>query len=209
MREENKKIKNRKRFLKYWGQTKVTGFIFDVIGAAEAERLVKNGIKWEGKTKKVSVLKKGETGRNKAPPPVKTLMQIKKKEEAVKGGHQQKKVPFSFVICYNCGGKEHTMKSCTLASGAVSKKIERRVGQVDNGKKRMKIIDDNSFTKVVNTQRTPSPTPGPAPKTPVPEPRVVELVSDWDEIEKAKMKVMVERAERDGWKVKGPLTGRS
>ena len=73
----------------------------------------------------------------------------------------------------------------------------------------MKIIDDDWFTKVVNTQRTPIPTMGPAPKTPVPEPRIVELRSDWGEIEEAKTKAMVERAERDRWKVKGPLTSPS
>lgn len=45
MKEEITDIKNEKRYLKYWGQGKVTGFIFDIIGAAEAERLVKNKIK--------------------------------------------------------------------------------------------------------------------------------------------------------------------
>ena len=69
---------------------------------------------------------------------------------------------------------------------------------VDKEKKRVKIIDDKGFTKVVNTQRTSSPTPGPVPKTPIPEPRIVELVSDWNEIKEAKTKAMVERAERDG-----------
>ena len=78
---------------------------------------------------------------------------------------------------------------------------------MDKGKKRVKIIDDKGFTKVVNTEKTPSPTSGPAPRTPVPKPRIVELVSDRDEIEEAKTKALVERAERDGWKVKGTLTG--
>ena len=49
--------------------------------------------------------------------------------------------------------------------------------------KRVKIIDDDGFTKVVNTERTSSPTPGLAPKTLVPKPRIVELRLDWDEIE--------------------------
>ena len=135
---------------------------------------------------------------------------IKEEEERGKMGRQQlRKTPFSFVICYNYGGKGHTMKSCMSASRAVSKKIGRRAKTVDKGKNKVKIINDDGFTKVVNTQRTSSPTPGPAPKTPVPEPRIVELVSDWDEIEKAKTKAMVERAKRDGWKVKGLLTGPS
>ena len=103
-----------------------------------------------------------------------------------------------FVICYNCGGKGHTIKSCTSASRTVSKKIERMAESADKGKNRVKIINDNGFTKVVNTQRTPSPTPGPASKTLVPEPRIVELRSDWDEIEEAKTKAIVERAEQDG-----------
>lgn len=41
----------------------MTGFIFDVVGATEAERLVKNSIKWEGKIRRVLVLRKGEEGR--------------------------------------------------------------------------------------------------------------------------------------------------
>ena len=101
------------------------------------------------------------------------------------------------------------MKSCSSASRAVSKKIERKEGAGNKNKKRVKIIDDEGFTKVVNTQRTPSPTPGPALKTPIPEPRIVELVSDWDKIEEAKTKKLVKKAEKDGWKVKGPLTGPS
>ena len=48
-KEGNKDNKNRKRYLKYWGQVKVTGFMFDVIEAAEAERVVKSRIKWEGR----------------------------------------------------------------------------------------------------------------------------------------------------------------
>ena len=207
LREENKDIKNGKRYLKYWGQAKVTEFIFDVVGAAEAERLVKNGIKWEGKTRRVSVLKKGEEGWQRATTIKKILVQTKRKQEEKKEVQQLRKAPFSFVICYNCGGKEHTMKSCTLASRAVSKKIERKMVWVDKGKNRMNIINDDGFTKVVNMQRTPSPTPGPALKTPTPELRIVELVSDWDKIETAKTKVLVEKVERDGWKVQEPLTG--
>ena len=101
------------------------------------------------------------------------------------------------------------MKSCTSASKAVSKKIERKAVTIDKWKKRMKIIDNDGFIKVVNTQRTPSPTPGPAPKTPVPELKIVELRLDWDEIEEEKTKKLVEREEKDGWKVKEPLTGPS
>ena len=44
LREENKEIKSGKRYLKYWEQAKITGFIFNVIGASEAEKLVQNGI---------------------------------------------------------------------------------------------------------------------------------------------------------------------
>lgn len=101
------------------------------------------------------------------------------------------------------------MKSCTSVNRAVSKKIESRVESVNKRKKTVKIIDDDGFTKVVNTQRIPSPTPGRVRKTPVPELRIVELVSDWDGIEVAKIKTIVEGAKQDGWKVKGPLTGPS
>ena len=79
----------------------------------------------------------------------------------------------------------------------------------DKEKKGVKIINHNGFTKVVNTQRSPSPTSGPASKTPIPKPRIVELISDWDELEEAKMKALVEKVEQDGWKVKEPLTGPS
>ena len=63
LRKENKEVKNRKRYSRYWRQVKVTGCIFDMVGTAEAERLVKSRIKWEGKTRRVSVLRKGESGR--------------------------------------------------------------------------------------------------------------------------------------------------
>lgn len=53
LREENNNIKNEKRYSKYCGQAKVTSFIFDVIGATEAERLIKNGMKWEGQISRV------------------------------------------------------------------------------------------------------------------------------------------------------------
>ena len=43
------------------------------------------------------------------------------------------------------------MKSCTLASRAVSKETERKAESADKGKKRVKIINDDGFTKVVNT----------------------------------------------------------
>ena len=34
LRKKNKEIKNGKRYPKYWGQSKVMGFIFDVVEAA-------------------------------------------------------------------------------------------------------------------------------------------------------------------------------
>ena len=97
LRDENKEIKNGKRFPKYWGQAKVTGFIFDVIESTEAERLVKKGIRWEEKTRRVSVLRRGEMEKTPSAPtaPRKTLVQTKKKEKVNKGGQQPKKAPFS------------------------------------------------------------------------------------------------------------------
>ena len=41
----------------------MTGFIFNVIGAAEVERLIKNAIQWEGKPRRVSVQRKEESGK--------------------------------------------------------------------------------------------------------------------------------------------------
>ena len=42
------------------------------------------------------------------------------------------------------------MKSCTSTSRAVSKKIKRKAETSDKGKKKVKIIDEDGFTKVVN-----------------------------------------------------------
>ena len=75
----------------------------------------------------------------------------KRKEEVKKEGQQPSKVPFLFVICYNCGGKGHSMKTCILGNRAVFKKIERKAMSVDKGKKKVNIIDDDGFTKVVNS----------------------------------------------------------
>ena len=55
------------------------------------------------------------------------------------------------VIGYNCVERRHTIKSCTSASRAVSKKIEKRTVSVDKGKKKVKIIDEDRFTEVNNT----------------------------------------------------------
>ena len=41
------------------------GFSFDMVGVAEAKRVVKNRIKWGGTTRMVSVLRKGELERQK------------------------------------------------------------------------------------------------------------------------------------------------
>ena len=74
----------------------------------------------------------------------------KQKEEVKKKGSPSSKVPF-LIICYNCEGKGHAMKFCTSASRVVSKKIERKKESVEKGKKKLKMIDDDSFTKVVNS----------------------------------------------------------
>ena len=60
LRKEIKKIKEGKRYKIFWSQSKVISFTFNVIGMAEVEKLVKNRIKMEVKTKSVSVLRKGE-----------------------------------------------------------------------------------------------------------------------------------------------------
>ena len=62
--------------------------------------MVKNSIKWEGKRRRVLVLRKGEMIKGKTHTIKKTLVQ--KRKEEVKGKDQQpRKAPFSFVICYN------------------------------------------------------------------------------------------------------------
>lgn len=185
----------------------MTGFIFNVIGTAGAQRLAKEGIRWEGKTRSVLVLLKNETLKRKLNEVKKTLVQ--KKREEFKGKEQPRKASFSFVICYNCRGTGHTMKSCTSESKVVSKMIERKAESVDMGKKKVKIIDENGFTKVVNSQRTPSPTPGPVTQSPVLKLRIMKLKSDWDDPGEVKTRRLIEKAEQDEWKVKGPFTGPS
>ena len=128
-------------------------------------------------TRRVSVLKKGESGTLRTTPATKTAPK-KKRTEMNSGGQQGRKALVSFVICYNCGGKWHTMKSCSSASSRMSKKIKRKAEAGNKETKRIKIIDKDGFTKIVNTQRTSCPTPGQAPKTPTPELGIVELVSD-------------------------------
>lgn len=81
LREENKNIESGKRYPKYWGQAKVTAFIFNVVGTIEVERLVKDSIKWVEKIRRVSVLRKGESGRQKPATIKKILVRTKKKEE--------------------------------------------------------------------------------------------------------------------------------
>ena len=43
----------------------MTGFNFDVVSAGKAERLVKKGIKWEEKTRRMLVLRKNKTMQGK------------------------------------------------------------------------------------------------------------------------------------------------
>ena len=113
----------------------------------------------------------------------------------MKKGGQASKALFLFVICYNCGGKRYTKKSCTSASRAVLKKIERKAKSAGKGKKKAKIITDDMFTKLVNPYRILSPTPGPAPKTLISAVRIVETVLDLNEINAANTKSLVKRAE--------------
>ena len=144
----------------------------------------------------VSLVQRG-LGKSKATPPNQVFIQ-KKTKEVKKGGQQPSKSPFSFVIYYNSKGKGYSMKGYTSASRVVCKKIERRGQLAEKGKNSMKIMDDNGFTKVVNTQRSLRPTLEAALKTPIPEPRIVLWVLNWDEVEATKTKAIVERAERDG-----------
>lgn len=101
------------------------------------------------------------------------------------------------------------MKSCTSTSRAVSKKIERKLESVVKGKNKVKIIDENGFTKLFNTHRSPSLTPGPAAKTLTPKLRIIKLVSDWDELESVDTRKIMWKGDKDGCKVKGPLPGPS
>ena len=154
------------------------------------------------------MLRKEDSEKQKTAPLTKVIVQKKRSE--VKNAEQQlRKLSLLFVICYNCRGKVHIIKSGISASRTMSKKSKRKAVSVNNGKKKVTIIDKDGFTKVVNTQRTLSPTPGLASRTPIQERRIVKLVSDWDEVEIVKTKVLVEKVALDGWKVKGHLPGPS
>ena len=106
--------------MKYWGLAKITGFTCNIVGSVEAERVVKNRIKWEVKIRRLSVVRKGEQGKTKALLHVKVLVQ--KKNEEGKKEEQLRKTSFSFVICYNCRGKGCIMKSCMSAGKTMFKK---------------------------------------------------------------------------------------
>lgn len=59
LREENKGLKGGKRMPKAWGAVKATGFTFDAAHAEEAASLVKNGIIWDRKSRKVAMFEQG------------------------------------------------------------------------------------------------------------------------------------------------------
>ena len=82
------------------------------------------------------------------------------------------------MIHYNYRGKEHTIKTCTTASRAVYKKLERKIEVKDKWKKRMNIIDNDRYSKLANVERTLGPTPEPALKSLIPELMVVDLTLD-------------------------------
>ena len=73
------------------------------------------------------------------------------------------------------------MKSGTSASSAVWTKIIRKSMSVDKVNK-VKVIDDDRFTKVANAQKTLSLAPGLAPKTPVPKVQSWELLDEEEEV---------------------------
>ncbi|KAF8422186.1 hypothetical protein EV426DRAFT_606304, partial [Tirmania nivea] len=63
LREENKDLKGGKRMPKLWGGAKVTGFTFDAADAAEASKLIKKGLIWDGKKRKVAIFEQGRSGQ--------------------------------------------------------------------------------------------------------------------------------------------------
>lgn len=81
-------------------------------------------------------MRKGELEKQRAALMTKVLAQ-KKKEKVKKEGQQSSQALLSFVICYNCGRKGHRMKSCTSASRAVFKKIQRKAESINKEKKKI------------------------------------------------------------------------
>ncbi|RPB22495.1 hypothetical protein L211DRAFT_884786 [Terfezia boudieri ATCC MYA-4762] len=56
---ENKGLRIASRYPKLWGTTRVTGFTFDVVDDQEAKKVIKEGLMWEGKRRRVSYLEQG------------------------------------------------------------------------------------------------------------------------------------------------------
>ena len=48
---------DKNRFLQFSKQINIIDFIFDMVGGAKVKQLVKNGINWKRKTKRLSVLR--------------------------------------------------------------------------------------------------------------------------------------------------------
>jgi len=65
LREENKEIKTRHRFLKVWEGARVTGLTFDITDHTEAKRLVEKGVMWEGARRQFQMMDTNKMGEFK------------------------------------------------------------------------------------------------------------------------------------------------
>ncbi|KAF8418272.1 hypothetical protein EV426DRAFT_679732 [Tirmania nivea] len=81
LREENNDLKGGKRMPKHWGGAKVTGFTFDVADVAEASKLIKQGLIWDRRMRKVAIFEQGRSGQEMS----KTVIEQVWKKAPLKG----------------------------------------------------------------------------------------------------------------------------
>jgi hypothetical protein len=140
---ENSGLKLGPRFPNFYG-TPATGITFNVVDHDEAGKWTGPGIRWCGKSYKVSIWKKEQQtqkmGNWKAPTTT-------GKKEPPKG---PSKVTgrFSYIQCFACKGWGHKKENCNPKTREGAKKIagvKRQEGQVgDSGNKKSK-VDKEGF----------------------------------------------------------------
>ncbi|RPB18830.1 hypothetical protein L211DRAFT_853751 [Terfezia boudieri ATCC MYA-4762] len=148
LRSENKDIKGGKRMPKAWGEARVTSFMFDAADAAEAAMLVKTGIMWDGKRRKVALFEKGGASQEGWKPVRQTLQRQQLggcggQEHRGQGhrgqghrgtqGHQE-------IRCYRCSGWGHMRRDCT--SGSAQDGSRTQIGR------HAKKVDTEGFEEV-------------------------------------------------------------
>ncbi|RPB18748.1 hypothetical protein L211DRAFT_853829 [Terfezia boudieri ATCC MYA-4762] len=147
LREENKDIRGGKRMPKPWGGARVTGFTFDTDNVAEAVRLVKTGIMWDGKRRKVALFDQGKATLDSNKATATVIPTGPRGWRLIQGQHG----PAARAIqCHNYGGWGH-VRGCTSGRGGTfgRGRTEGSEGrQVEKEK-----VDEEGFRTVVDNRR--------------------------------------------------------